>query len=436
MRPTLTVTKVAFRSPAYRAGIRKGDNILAFDSHPFKDALDFAFYDGQECFSVTFLRKGKEYTVTVRKECEQPMGIEYADLEMPLMHCANKCVFCFVDQCPKGMRPTLYVKDDDYRSSFACGSYVTLSNLQEEDIARIIRLGLSPLYISVHAFDPEVKKALCANPRSAKLFTYLEQFAAHGIALHTQIVMVEGMNDGEILKQTLEELYRLAPQVRSVAIVPVGLTAHREGLRALKPVSKESATATIDLVEAFSARAKEEYGTRWAWCSDEFYVLANRAIPEVETYEDFPQIENGVGMIATFTQEVEETLAEDPALSGAYTLVTGHSFAPTLKEICRKLERKYPLELDVAVIDNDWFGHTITVAGLLTGRDIVAQLLKRGYHQNVVLPHTTLKEFETVLLDGMSVQDIEEALQCKIHISRSGKSFIGILSGRKEENYE
>ncbi len=431
----LIVTKVALFSPAWRAGIKKGDKISAFDGHPYEDALDFAYYDGQARFSVTIHRGDKQKVVTVRKDESVPMGIEYDQEDMPITHCQNKCIFCFVDQCPKGMRKTLYVKDDDYRSSFACGNYVTLSNIKQQDLERILRLKLSPLYISVHAYDPEVKKLLCANPNSAKVFDYMRQFAEAGITMHTQVVMIEGINSDGVLKETLDELYKLYPYVQTVAIVPVGLTEHREGLYPLKPVSKECASRTIDMVEKMQAEIVQVNHEGWVWCSDEMYVIADRDVPSYDSYGDFDQIENGIGMISTFDHGVEEMLEAKPDIKGQFTLVTGKSFEKHLKGWCDKLQKEYPVQLDLVAVENDCFGHTITVAGLLTGRDIVNTLKERGHFPDVLLPSTVLKEFETVLLDGMSVDEIEKELDCKIHICRGGAHMIAILSG-DEEHYE
>lgn len=431
----LKIIKVRFGSPAWKAGIKKGDEILAFDGHPYKDALDFAYYDGQTAFDVTVTRGSKQKTMHVDKEESTPMGIEYEQEDLPLTHCQNKCIFCFVDQCPKGMRKTLYVKDDDYRSSFACGNYVTLSNITDEDLERILRLKLSPLYISVHAYDPEVKKLLCANPKSAKVFEYMRAFAQAGITMHAQIVMIEGINSDDVLKETLDELYKLFPFVQTVAIVPVGLTGHREGLYPLKPVSQACALRTIEMVEKMQAEIVKTHPEGWVWCSDEMYVIADREVPSYESYGDFGQIENGVGLISTFDHGVELALQEEPAVRGQYTLVTGKSFEKHLKGVCDALSAKYPVDLDLVAVENDWFGHTITVAGLLTGTDIVKTLKARGYYKDVLLPSNTLKEFETVLLDGMSVQDMERELDCKIHICQGGEHLIHILSGN-EENYE
>lgn len=429
----LLVTKVKPFSPAHKAGIKKGDQITAFDSHPYQDALDFAYYDGQADFEVTVLRAGKTKTLRVVKDEAVPMGLEYEQEDLPLTHCRNKCIFCFVDQCPKGMRKTLYVKDDDYRQSFACGNYVTLSNITEEDLERIVRLKLSPLYISVHAYDPKVKQLLCANPNSTKVFDYMRLFAQAGIVMHTQIVMIEGINSDEVLKETLDELYKLFPAVQTVAIVPVGLTGHREGLYPLQPVSQACAVRTIEMVESMQAEIVKTHPEGWVWCSDEMYVIADREVPSYESYGDFGQIENGIGLISTFDHGVEEALKEEPTLSGKFTLVTGKSFEKHLKGWCDKLSARYPLDLDLVAVENDWFGHTITVAGLLTGRDIVKTLKSRGYHHDVLLPSTTLKEFETVLLDGMSVKEMEEQLNCKIHICQGGEDMIAIFSGQEKE---
>lgn len=430
---SLTVCKVRFASPAYRAGLRKGDVIEAFDDNPYYDALDFAYYDGQERFSVRFRRKGKEMQTLLCKQAAQPMGIEYRQEDMPIKHCTNHCIFCFVEQCPKGMRPSLYVKDDDYRLSFACGSYVTLSNLTDQDVSRILRLGLSPLYISVHAYDPQVKKLLCANPNSTKVFEYMQTFAAHGIVMHTQIVMIEGINDGAVLQETLRELYKMYPYVRSVAIVPVGLTGHREGLYPLKPVSPACAVRTVDEVSYWQNKSLAANGTRWVWCSDEMYLLADLPLPQYDFYEDFEQIENGVGMVSTFLQEAQEALKGVQSIQGKFTVVTGEGFSKILVPLCADLTKRFEVQLDVVTVRNDWFGSTVTVSGLLTGRDMVAQLKQHGYSKDVIIPGNTLKEFETLFLDGMSLQEMRQQLQCNIHVSDSGSDFVAILCGQKKE---
>lgn len=423
----LPITKVKHRSPCWRVGIRAGDSIIAFDGHPYVDELDIEFYNTQASFEITFLtKKGEEKKGKIVKDCDEDLGIEYPEQELKVIHCKNRCVFCFVEQCRKGMRESLYVKDDDYRLSFTCGSYVTMSNVTDEEIERIIRLKLSPLYISVHCYDREVKRFLCKNPRSAQLFDILNRLKEGGICFHTQIVMVEGINSGDTLKETVEALYKLYPAVKSIAVVPVGLTGHREGLYPLKPVSYECANQTIDFIESF-AKSVSDIGTNFVWCSDEMYVLAKRNLPSCDYYEAFDQIENGVGGVSLFFEEAREALKEYTP-KGGYSAITGVAFSPFLTEFCQEIAGD-DLDIEVICIKNKWFGESITVAGLITATDIIEQTKGKIKHKNVIIPSTMLKEFEDVFLDGISVKELEKELGVKILISDGGESFIKIMAG-------
>lgn len=425
----LPITKVKHRSPFGRAGIKSGDFLLAFDGHPYVDELDIEFYSTQDSFTVTVKdKKGCVKDVKIVKQPYEDLGIEYPEQDFKVIPCKNRCVFCFVEQCKKGMRESLYVKDDDYRLSFTCGSYVTLSNITEEEIERIIRLKLSPLYISVHCYNRDVKKLLCKNPRSAELFDILNRLKDGGISFHTQIVMVEGINSDDILKETVEELYKLYPAVRSIAVVPVGLTGHREGLYPLKPVSRECANRTIDFIEDFAKKASIK-GTNFVWCSDEMYVIAERALPECDYYEAFDQIENGVGGVSLFFEEAREALKECTP-KGAYTAITGVAFYPYLVDFCNSIKGK-ELDIDVICIKNNWFGESITVAGLITATDIIEQTKGKIRNKKVIIPSTMLKEFEDVFLDGISVKALERELDAKILISDGGESFIKLMAGTK-----
>lgn len=423
------IVKVEKGSIAWKLGLRAGYDIVAFDGHPYVDILDFYFYDSATKFTLTYQTAKGEKTVLVEKDSDQPLGIELEDNGFDIKPCKNRCVFCFVEQCPKNMRSTLYVKDDDYRLSFTCGSYITLTNLSDEERERIIRLKLSPLYISVHAFDEKTKVKLCTNPNSAKVFAYLKDFARAGITMHTQIVMVPGYNDGEILRETVEELYKLYPFVKSVAIVPVGLTGHRDHLTPLKTVDKALALKTVDFAEEFNKGTQSGF----VWCSDEMYIIAGRELPSSDYYGDFEQIENGVGLVAQFLDEVTEELSYHSTLKGNYTLVTGVSFYPTLKRVADLLQEIYEINLDVKVIENDFFGHSVTVAGLLTGQDLIKNLKGNLVYKDVILPHTMFKEFEDVMLDGISIADLEDQLDCKIHVSHGGSGLIEILAGDENE---
>ena len=420
-------------SLAWQLGLRPGHDLVAFDGHPYVDVLDFYFYDSATKFTLTFQTPRGEKTVLVEKDSDTPLGIEIEDRGFDIKPCKNRCVFCFVEQCPKNMRSTLYVKDDDYRLSFTCGSYITLTNLSQDEIERIIRLKLSPLYISVHAFDEATKIKLCANPNSAKTFSYLEAFAKVGITMHTQIVMVPGYNDGAILRETVAELYKLYPFVKSVAIVPVGLTGHRSHLAPLKNVDKALAEQTVDFVENFNAGIKNEENRGFVWCSDEMYILAERELPSSDYYGDFEQIENGVGLVAEFLDEVSDELSYHSSLKGNYTLVTGVSFYPTLKRVADLLQEIYEIKLDVKKVENDFFGHSVTVAGLLTGQDLIKNLKGQLLFKDIILPHTMFKEFEDVMLDGVSVKDLEKELDCRIHVCHGGSGLVQILAGEEDE---
>jgi len=431
MESVLIVKK---NSPADKAGIKIGDKIKGFDGYIYTDVLDFIYYDGATSFTIQLVdENGEEREVKIKKRSSTPLGIEISDKGFSIRPCHNRCTFCFVEQCPKGMRDTLYVKDDDYRLSFTCGSYITLTNLTENDIERIIRLKLSPLYISVHAFNPQVKVGLCANPRSAETFDIMKRFANAGITMHTQIVMVEGVNSDDILKETITELYKLYPFVATVAVVPVGLTGHREGLTPLTPVSLECGKRTIDFCENFNKSIEKKVPQGFVWCSDEMYILAKKELPPYEYYGDFSQIENGVGLVATFLHDLQDELTYYEKLIGEYTLVTGVSFYPTLKRVADNLTEIYDIKLDVIQVENDFFGHTVTVTGLLTGGDIIAKLKDKLKYKNVILPRNVFKEFTDVMLDGISKEDIEKELDCHVFISNGGDGLIRLLAGEEDE---
>ena len=423
------VKKVARGSVAKAAGIKAGDEILSLGGYPFVDDADLAFYEGDAQVDITFLRDGKEYSLTIEKEEDEPLGIEMNQSDY-IIPCKNDCMFCFVRQLPKGMRKTLYVKDDDYRMSFAMGSYVTLSNLTREDLDRIKRLSLSPLYISVHCFTPELKQKICKNPQSAKLFDYLHELAAAHIIMHTQIVMMEGINDGEELMKTITELAKLYPYVKTVAVVPVGLTKHREGLTPLSPISPENARRTIKAVEEFNAKMLERYKEPFAFCSDEMYLIGEVPLPPYESYGAFEQIENGVGLVADFFDCAQFALQEGVSPKGEFSAITGMSFAPLLEKFCRELEEKYPVKIEVCPVRNDFFGETVTVSGLVTGGDIIKQY-KGKLKKNVIIPKTMLREFSGVFLDEVTLCELEKTLDVRVHVAEGGDGFIRILGGER-----
>lgn len=407
-------------------GLEVGDELLGFNGKSIVDVLDYAYYDSQEEFTLNLLTKqGEKVDIDVEKEEDETLGLELDEsVQLEPMRCKNKCLFCFVDQLPKGMRDTLYVKDDDYRLSFVSGNYVTLSNIGQKELDRIASLRLSPLYISVHAYDRQIKTKLVSNPESAKVFDKMRFLAAHGIVLHTQIVLCKGINDKDVLEETLTQLYRLRPSVKTVAVIPVGLTGHRERLYPLEGFGRDDSREVIAQVEAFNKKA----GGEFCWCSDEFYIKADLPLPPYDSYGDFDQIENGVGLCAEFEEEFMGALDEVEGSDAKVRIaaVTGQSFKDILKGLCARLKNKYPnVTVDVKDIYNDFFGRSITVAGLITAGDIIKQF--KDAPEYTIIPSNMLREFTDTFLDGITISQLEEALGTKILVSHGGESFVKIV---------
>lgn len=407
-------------------GMEIGDELLGFNGEQIVDVLDYAFYDSQEEFTLNLRTKqGEKVDIDIEKEEDESLGLELDEsVQLEPMRCKNKCLFCFVDQLPKGMRDTLYVKDDDYRLSFVSGNYVTLSNIGQKELDRIAKLRLSPLYISVHAFDREIKTKLVSNPESAKVFDKMDFLAYHGITMHTQIVLCKNLNDGKVLDKTLEELYKRYPSVKTVAVIPVGLTGHRQKLYPLESFGKEDAVKVIAQVEDFNKKA----GGEFCWCSDEFYIKAEKQLPPYESYGDFDQIENGVGLCAEFKEEFLSALDEVGGSKAELNIasVTGQSFKDILKSLCEKLKDKYPnVNLRVKDIYNDFFGRSITVAGLITAGDIIKQF--KDAPEYTIIPSNMLREFTDTFLDGITVSELEKALGTHIVVSHGGEDYVKII---------
>ncbi|MCQ2602568.1 MAG: DUF512 domain-containing protein [Clostridia bacterium] len=407
-------------------GLKEGDDIINIGGYPFVDILDYLFYDNEKEFNVTFIRNGKEKTIKIKKKETQSLGLEF-DLEIEPIRCKNKCVFCFVDQLPKNLRDTLYVKDDDYRLSFISGSYVTMTNVSEEELQRIIRLKLSPLYISVHAFDDELRFKMLKNPATKNLINIMKRLGDAGIKMHTQLVIVPEMNDGKELEKSIVGLHGING-VETVAVVPVGLTGHRDGLSNIRLVNKEEANISIDMVE----KLNKEYGGNFCWCSDEYYLIAEREMPDYSSYGDFEQIGNGVGMVASFDDNFNSTLENaDFTLDKKLLFITGQSFAPLLEKYAHTLDAKIGTKSVVKGIQNDFFGHSVTVAGLVTGRDIIAQT--KGIIADVaIVPDNMLREFTTTFLDDTTLDDVSKALNMKIiKVAHDGSDLVEKLANIK-----
>lgn len=403
------ITNIDKKSPL-RFKAKVGEELIAIDGHPIADVLDYEYWSYGRKLAVTLRGPKGERTVTVRKGEGRSLGLDFEDYLMDKPRpCANRCIFCFVDQLPKGLRKPLYFKDDDARLSFLTGSYITLTNLSEREIERILQLKVSPVNVSVHATEPELRARMLGTPRAAKGYELMTKLAAGGIEMNCQIVVCPGVNDGAPLQRTMEELAALYPQVPSVSIVPVGLTKHREGLTELRPFEKDSAAATIDQVNAFGELCLEKLGSRIFFCADELYLKAGREMPEEEYYEGYPQIENGVGLMRSMEEEFR--LALDGAeIRDDFCVATGVSAAPYI----RKLLKLVGSEAPVYAIENDFLGHTIDVAGLITGGDLIAQLRDKPLRPRLLIPHVMLRHGGDMFLDDITPAEVEQALNVKL----------------------
>ena len=400
-------------------GLEAGDAITHFNGEEVADVLDYEYYEGQEDFTITVLAKtGESVVAEISKDADETLGLTFEDkCYLTARACRNKCIFCFVDQLPKGMRKTLYFKDDDWRLSFVSGNYVTFTNLTENEIKRICEKKFSPLYVSVHATDDNVRRDMLQNKTAADILPLMKRFADSGVVMHTQIVLCPDVNDGRVLQKSLQDLFELYPQVQSVAIVPVGLTKHRQGLFEVKPVDKAKANEIIAQAEDFALKCKQKTGSNFAFCSDEFYVVAQKEIPPYEYYEDFAQIENGVGLLAKFKREFEEGIeAFTKAKKGSFTIATGDSSYDFICGLVRQLKIKFGVNCEVIKVVNKFFGDSVTVSGLLTAQDILDALGKNKVNDTLLFPRSLLREIEDVFLDGMTLAEFKSKVGKKVEV--------------------
>ncbi|MDY3070809.1 MAG: DUF512 domain-containing protein [Eubacteriales bacterium] len=411
----MKITAIDAGSPAARAGVRVGETLTAIDGHPAHDVLDYQFYSYDARITLTLRgENGRERTLRVRKTEGEPLGLTFETyLADRPRRCANKCVFCFIDQMPPGMRESLYFKDDDMRLSFLQGNYISMTNLPDADLERMIRMRISPVNVSVQATDPALRVKMLGNPRAALLMDQMRRLADAHITMNCQIVLCPGLNDGAALQQSLDDLIALYPAVASVSVVPVGLTKYREGLWPLTPVGKAEAEAVLDTVERAGAACLERFGVRVVYCSDEFYLKAERPMPPAPFYDDFPQLENGVGMMALFEDELRALLDETRpfAAFAPFSLATGEAAAGFMRKMLDLTAKKcHTMKAEVYAIRNDFFGHGVTVAGLVTARDLIAQLKGRPLGEKLLIPSCMLRYGEDVFLDDLTVGDVEAAL--------------------------
>jgi len=431
------VRAVESGSPAAKAGVQVGETLTHINGKPIVDVLDYKFYSYETKLELTLRAPDNSFrTVKVRKYEGQDLGLEFETYLMDRARsCANNCIFCFVDQMPPGMRKSLYFKDDDARLSFLMGNYLTLTNLSAREVQRIIDLRISPINVSVHTTDPELRKEMLKNPRAGEGIDIMRRFAENHITMNCQIVSCPGINDGPALDRTLRDLAEMFPAVNSVSVVPVGVTKFREGLYPLRPYTGEEAAALIDQVEAFAQAHLEQRGTRLVWCSDEFYLLAGREMPEETYFEEFTQLDNGVGMLRLLSEEFRRglDLMESEEMEGTtpFTIATGVSAAPFLQRLVDMAKEKHPgVDGRVRAIRNDFFGHTITVAGLVTGRDLIDQLKGTMHGKRLLLPASMLRAGERVFLDDISLDDVERELDVTaIPVAQDGYELLDAICG-------
>lgn len=404
-------------TPAADAGIIAGDCLVSINGHEIKDVLDYMFYAAETSLQLEILRSGQAVSFAVEKDEYDDLGLQFDTFLMDSKQsCRNKCVFCFIDQMPPGMRETLYFKDDDARLSFLQGNYVTLTNLGQSDIDRIIRMKLN-VNVSVHTTNPDLRCRMMNNRFAGEKLKYIRQMAENGIKLNCQIVCCPGLNDGDELRRSLSDLGELMPNITSMAVVPVGLTKFREGLYPLESFTKETAGDAIDVIEEFQAVFLEKFGTRTVFPSDEFFLIAGRELPPMEYYEDFSQYENGVGMLRSLIDEFEKALelAEWEGGERHVSIACGYAPYEVIRSLARMAEQKFPeLKCDVYRIRNDFFGETITVTGLITAQDLIAQLRDKELGEELLVSSSMLRRDSEDFLDDLTVTDVEDALGVKL----------------------
>ena len=433
------ITGVEPGSRAQRLGIQPGDELVAINGHEIGDVLDYRFFETEKELRVELTREGEPLQVELMKPQYASLGLEFDSYLMDKQRsCRNKCVFCFIDQLPRGMRETLYFKDDDDRLSFLFGNYITLTNIDDREIDRILQMRISPINVSVHTMDPQLRCKMMGNRFAGDSLRHLYRLAQGGIRLNCQIVLCPGLNDGVALEYTLQKFWELGEGLLSVACVPVGLTRYREGLYPLVPFTRETAGEALELLERWGDRWKRERGARTVYPSDEFYLLAGREIPPLEFYEDFPQIENGVGMLRNLQDEVDWAL-EDldlPELQGErkVTIPTGEGAYPFLDALLDGCRRKcHNSTIEVVPVKNDFFGGTVNVTGLLTGRDLLRQLKGRDLGDQVLLATNMMRAGEDVFLDDMTLEELSSRLgvPCR-RVGNTGEALVRAIWGLPE----
>lgn len=423
MRPRQhRIKEVEGGSIAEEAGIEPGDLLLAINSTPVNDILEYRYLINDEYIELLVQKpSGQQWLLDIEKDSFEDLGIVFEQQIMDKARsCNNKCIFCFIDQLPSGMRKSLYFKDDDSRLSFLQGNFITMTNLKASDVESIIKYRISPLNVSVHTTNPELRSKMLGNRKGGSSLKLLQRFADSGIVLNCQIVLCPGINDGAELDNTLSDLAKLWPAVDSIGVVPVGLTRFREGLHSIKPYDAAGASGVIDQVCRWQERFLNDNGSRVVYAADEFYIKAKRPVPEVEEYEGFPQIENGIGLMALFKEQFDRALDNtDIGCDGPkiISVATGRAAFEFIKGLCRRIEAVCPsVRVMVYPIDNRFFGDSIDVSGLITGGDLIDQLSGQELGQRLIIPEVMLKSGEDLFLDNLRTKDVGRALGVRLSV--------------------
>lgn len=418
--------------------LEPGDVLLTIDGEEIEDIFDYNYKINSEAITMVVRKQnGEEWELDIENEY-QDLGLTFENgLMSDYRSCHNKCIFCFIDQMPPGMRETLYFKDDDSRLSFLQGNYITLTNMKEHDIERIIKFHLAPINISVQTTNPELRCKMLNNRFAGDALKQIDRFYEAEIPMNGQIVLCKGVNDGEELERSIRDLSKYAPYMESVSVVPVGLSKYRDGLYPLEPFNKEDAEKTIDIIERWQKKIYETHGIHFIHASDEFYILAERPMPEEERYDGYIQLENGVGMLRLMTEEVKAALGEktDDGVKEELSIATGLLAYPYIKEYAEQVMKQYPgRRIHVYPIENRFFGKMITVAGLITGQDLLEQLKGKSLGSRLLLPEAMFRSGEEVFLDDISRTEVQNALQVRVDIVKSsGYDFVEALLHPVEE---
>ena len=435
----VTIKDVYRNSYAYRAGCEAGDTLLSINGNEIVDVLDYRFYQLNSDLELKIRdRKGVVHTVKVRKPEYEELGLEFDTYLMDKeKSCRNKCIFCFIDQLPEGMRESLYFKDDDSRLSFLFGNYITLTNLTEHEISRIIKMHISPVNVSVHTTNPELRVRMMKNRFAGDSLKILKRLSEHDIVLNTQIVCCPGWNDGEELKRTLQDLYDM--NVNLIGVVPVGLTKYREGLEKIQPFTAEKARETVDILEAFGEMCLQTRGKRIAYAADELYIKAGYEIPDASFYGDFEAIENGIGLIAQLREDFRDELEwreADDSIRRTVSIACGVSAAPYLRELMDEAEQKFTgVKVNVYPIVNDFFGEQINVSGLIVGRDLISQLKNKPLGDALLISSAMLRFENDLFLDDVHIDDVKRKLNTEvIPINNDGVMLLNAVLGKEEED--